>query len=847
MKSFRVFIVSLLLISFICFIPISNTFAETGTGLDQNAVPTESGVPTPPPAPTTPETGQVSFRVPHDNGGLNDYSISVYYKRYYEHIDYYYYNQAENVTKSISYSEDGWDVNISGLDWSVDKYYIGINTSNTLYINEVDATDDNTTISLTKDETYVPVNINLDVQDDIYDKEILFHYQIEDGKTLRYGELNDGAYVPSGIYNIDIIAKSFNNEYVIFKRDVAISYTDNKVQVNNTELVNVDLNLENTNAIENSFDYIDVGVMGEFTEFHTSSIYDYVKQDFKNLYVMKDNYKEIEVNMRFDTHHISLAKEDLKLTDIDSYSINMSIDLSTHIDLDKNQFIVGEEIDADNFYVTDSYYNICEFYGTIDWDHIIGNVTFKKNGEVVKSVVYEKYEKIKLPDTPGIYEITYSIDDFPINIESETVTITVSEGSSFVNGTINIEGYTNEDVENMGYAVRYELYSGSDLNQILESGFDDLNGLPYEFSWEFEKEGNVYALIYLDKNNNLGHDEDETYSVKRLKLDYYNPINDINITLKNYGMETPILNVKPEGNILKGIVKYDLPVEITVKNLITGEEIIPEKIFNPNNLVTRAEICQMLVGALNLPVEYPVNTGFSDISDDYWASGYIKAAHDNGLMFGFMDNTFRPEKEVNRAEIAYIIYRAFDIPKYLAEEPIFTDAGERAWFREAVESLYNAGIINGYVDGTFRPLNTVHKSESAILFLRGMGIKDNYTENQYFDDLDGHWVSRYANTAYEEGLINLYDKDTFIVNVEGINELNIVVEGQNGKKTEVYLERSNLEDLNWDKVIDIIDLSILSQNYGKRSGIDTDFDSAKDLNNDGIIDLYDLVILAKKL
>ena len=52
------------------------------------------------------------------------------------------------------------------------------------------------------------------------------------------------------------------------------------------------------------------------------------------------------------------------------------------------------------------------------------------------------------------------------------------------------------------------------------------------------------------------------------------------------------------------------------------------------------------------------------------------------------------------------------------------------------------------------------------------------------------------------------------------------------------------EDFNKDRVIDELDLGILSQHYNKKNK-DIDFDATYDLNDDGIIDIYDQVILSK--
>ena len=99
------------------------------------------------------------------------------------------------------------------------------------------------------------------------------------------------------------------------------------------------------------------------------------------------------------------------------------------------------------------------------------------------------------------------------------------------------------------------------------------------------------------------------------------------------------------------------------------------------------------------------------------ASGWYKPAVDfaqaSGLMSGMGDNKFAPDVTTTRAMVAQVMYE-------LADEPGLTcplsDVDSTAWYADAVIWAYNAGVVSGYEDGTFRPGRTITRQEMAVMF-----------------------------------------------------------------------------------------------------------------------------------
>ncbi|ADI00554.1 S-layer homology domain-containing protein [Salisediminibacterium selenitireducens] len=97
--------------------------------------------------------------------------------------------------------------------------------------------------------------------------------------------------------------------------------------------------------------------------------------------------------------------------------------------------------------------------------------------------------------------------------------------------------------------------------------------------------------------------------------------------------------------------------------------------------------------------------------------GYITEMIDKEIMQGYPDGTFRHTEPVTRVEFTVILYRALDIQEADDEAP-FTDLPGRDEFVSAISAAYEAGIISGYDDGTFRPDDKIERQQMAVMIDR---------------------------------------------------------------------------------------------------------------------------------
>lgn len=137
----------------------------------------------------------------------------------------------------------------------------------------------------------------------------------------------------------------------------------------------------------------------------------------------------------------------------------------------------------------------------------------------------------------------------------------------------------------------------------------------------------------------------------------------------------------------------------------------PDGNFAPNRGMTRAEVATMFTRLLR---ERPVKgqryyTGFSDIQAGDWYANTVGYAVQVGIVSGYPDGSFKPNKPITRAEFASIASR-FDA---LAQgnNIAFNDLAPSHWGYNAIRSAASKGWISGYPDNTFRPEKAISRAE----------------------------------------------------------------------------------------------------------------------------------------
>ncbi|MBQ9934192.1 MAG: S-layer homology domain-containing protein [Ruminiclostridium sp.] len=124
-----------------------------------------------------------------------------------------------------------------------------------------------------------------------------------------------------------------------------------------------------------------------------------------------------------------------------------------------------------------------------------------------------------------------------------------------------------------------------------------------------------------------------------------------------------------------------------------------------------------------------------------------------------------PQGNITRAEVATIFFRLLteDVRTYNMElvdgNNDFSDVNKGQWFNNAISTMANMGIVNGYPDGTFRPNGKITRAEFAAIAARFSSVTD--TTGAYFTDIAGHWAEDEIYRATNSGWIKGYEDNTF--------------------------------------------------------------------------------------
>jgi hypothetical protein len=156
---------------------------------------------------------------------------------------------------------------------------------------------------------------------------------------------------------------------------------------------------------------------------------------------------------------------------------------------------------------------------------------------------------------------------------------------------------------------------------------------------------------------------------------------------------------------------------------------------------------------------------FSDLPLDHWALEPISLSVALGLMSGYPNNTFIPEKGISRAEMAALLVKAAGVSTDRLEEAKselkFADTKGK-WYQAYVNVGSDMGLITGYPNRSFNPEKILNRAEGIVMLTRFAKIAGR--EGIAFPDLNtGFWANKAIMGAKEAGLLKYLDGKKFEV------------------------------------------------------------------------------------
>ena len=143
-----------------------------------------------------------------------------------------------------------------------------------------------------------------------------------------------------------------------------------------------------------------------------------------------------------------------------------------------------------------------------------------------------------------------------------------------------------------------------------------------------------------------------------------------------------------------------------------------KKPVRPEGKITRAEVATIYFRMLtdeNRAANWNQVSGFSDVKSSAWYNNAISTLTKAGILKGYEDGTFQPNGYITRAEFATIAIRFFS--GVYEGEDLFPDI-KGHWAEDYINNAANKGLVKGYEDGTFGPDRYITRAEAVTLVNR---------------------------------------------------------------------------------------------------------------------------------
>jgi hypothetical protein len=143
--------------------------------------------------------------------------------------------------------------------------------------------------------------------------------------------------------------------------------------------------------------------------------------------------------------------------------------------------------------------------------------------------------------------------------------------------------------------------------------------------------------------------------------------------------------------------------------------------FEPQRSITRAEFTALIVRLMEFKTDSSYKGTFHDVTRSDWFAPEIAVAVDKGIVTGMGNDIFGPNQLVTREQASKIMASVLKSMKPESDVQGSTFADQQLisnWAEGDVQYLVGMQMVNGYEDGTFRPLNDLNRAEAAALIYR---------------------------------------------------------------------------------------------------------------------------------
>ena len=178
---------------------------------------------------------------------------------------------------------------------------------------------------------------------------------------------------------------------------------------------------------------------------------------------------------------------------------------------------------------------------------------------------------------------------------------------------------------------------------------------------------------------------------------------------------TPEPWVNPFEDVEEGKWYYDAVAWGSQNGVVDG---LNETTFGTKVNCTRAQIITFIWRAEGEPEAESAEYTFKDVEEGKYYFDAMLWGVENGIITGYDEDTFAPDDQCTRAQMATFIWRLAGEPEAEAKDSPFPDVEEGKWYTTAAIWAAENGVVTGYDDGTFGPNNDVLRSETITMLFR---------------------------------------------------------------------------------------------------------------------------------
>ncbi|NOU96128.1 hypothetical protein GC093_23300 [Paenibacillus sp. LMG 31456] len=214
----------------------------------------------------------------------------------------------------------------------------------------------------------------------------------------------------------------------------------------------------------------------------------------------------------------------------------------------------------------------------------------------------------------------------------------------------------------------------------------------------------------------------------------------------------------PAGDVVKLLYKGDDSKEAEArKQLFSGPldnpgkhsafvQGYPDGTFQPERNVSRGEMAALLSRVYE-GAKTTAAGRYPDVAEGHWSFGYVSDAGKIGLMRGMPDGTFQPDRLITRAEMASIVNEWLLLGQRTSQTKASDTQGH--WGETRIANVMEAGIMQGYPDGTFQPDRGLSRAEAVTILDRLLkrGPLQGSGKLTWQDVPANHWAFGYIEEA----------------------------------------------------------------------------------------------------